>query len=179
MPMHRPDRSKPILLLEELLDGYHAQLELYRRWLALSQQARARVDDAELDDFLRLHGEKDEIGRELRAHEEKLQRTRELLRSELQLQRFTITALEQATVRVPDAVAFSKLLTDFRELLEKLGAAMRELESLEQDTEQRLRRRLRNLRGELKDVHSTRRATRAYTYPDPASGEARFIDHKG
>lgn len=178
-PTNGSERSKSLLLLQELLSGYHDQLEHYRRWLNLAQQAKARVEDAELDEFLRLHGEKDEVSRRLRAHDKQLQQVREGLMAELRLERFTLTALEQAAARTPDAAVFSDLLTDFRELLGKLGAAMRDVELTERDTENRLRCRLESLRGGLKDVRTTRRATRAYNHPDPDSREARFIDHKG
>lgn len=173
------DTNGAVALLQQLVDGYQTQLKAYRRWLELAQQARVRVDDDDLDEFLRLHGEKDEVAGQLRLHEEQLRVQREHLRTQLELEQFTLSELERAQSRVQDPDAFKAVLDEFREMLDHLGAVMRDLEPVERETENRLRRRLRSLRGELKDVHSTRRATRAYNHPDPESKEARFIDHKG
>lgn len=173
------DKSRAVVLFQDLLDGYYNQLDDYRQWLALAQQANARVDDDELDEFLRLHGEKDEVAQRLREHEEQLRAKREQLCAELQIGQFTLTELERAKSRVADPDAFLSVLNEFNELLARLGAVMRDLEPVERETERRLRGRLHSLRGELKDVHSTRHATRAYNNFDPDSREARFIDHKG
>lgn len=177
--MTASDRNSAVVLLRELVDGYQVQLNAYRRWLELAQQARARVDDDDLDEFLRLHGEKDDTARQLREHEEQLRDKREQLRALLGLQQFTLSELERAQSGVSDPEAFETALNEFRDLLDRLGAVMRSLEPVERETETRLRRRLRSLSGEIKDVHSTRRATRAYNHSDPDSKEARFIDHKG
>lgn len=173
------DGPGPIALLHELVEGYQSQLEQYRRWLALAQQARARVDDDDLSVFLQLHGEKEEIARRLHDFEEQLRARRETLRQQLQLERFTLSELEQARSRVAEPEAFDAALSRFRDLLAHLGAVMRDLEPVERDTENRLRQRLRGLRSQLKDVDSAKRATRAYIQPRPDDKEARFIDHKG
>lgn len=173
------DGPSPAELLRELVEGYRHQLEGYRRWLTLAHRARARVDDEELDEFLRLHGEKEAVARNLQEQEEQLRARRETLRVRLQLEQFTLTELERARSRVDDPEAFEAALTEFRELLTSLGAVMRDLEPVERDTENRLRHRLRALRGELTDVHSARRASRVYNQPHPDDKEARFIDHKG
>lgn len=179
MPAMAREAKSAVMLLQELIDGYTVQLEYYRHWLALAQKARAHVDDDDLDEFLQLHGEKEDVTRRLREQEERLQAGRDALQEELELERFTLDELERAQVRVPDADAFGAALHEFAELLARLGAVMRDLERVERETETRLRRRLSSLRSEIKDVHSTRRATRAYIDADPDAKEARFIDHKG
>lgn len=179
MPATKSDGTTPVTLLHQLVAGYETQLDDYRRWLTLAEQARARVDDEELDEFLRLHGEKEDVARKLQEQEEQLRAQRETLRTQLKLEQFTLTELERAQPEVDDPTSFATALEQLRDLLDRLGAVMRNLEPVERDTETRLRQRLSGLRGELKDVHSTKRATRAYNQPGPDEKEARFIDHKG
>lgn len=179
MPSSKPDTGKAVSLLQELVSGYAAHLEYYKNWLSLARQARARVDDADLDEFLRVHGEKEDVARRLREHELELKAGRDALREELGLEQFTLSELERARPGLPDADAFGAVLGEFRDLLTRLGAVMRDLEQVERDTESRLRRRLGALRGEIKGVHSVRRAAHAYHRADPDAKEARFIDHKG
>lgn len=179
MAAKAPDGPGPVARLQDLVAGYQAQLEQYRRWLALAQQARARVDDEDLDEFLRLHGEKEEVARQLQAQEEQLRAQREALRVDLRLEQFTLSELERACTRVDDPDAFATVLAHFRDLLAHLRAVMQELEPVERETENRLRQRLRALRAQLKDVDSAKRAARAYAQPRPNDTEARFIDQKG
>lgn len=179
MPATKADGTNSVALLQQLVIAYEEQLDGYRRWLTLAEQARARVDDEELDEFLRLHGEKEGVAQQLQEREEQLRAQRETLRTHLRLEQFSLTELQRAQSDVEDPDAFAAVLEQFRDLLERLGAVMRSLEPVERDTETRLRQRLSGLRGELKDVHSTKRATRAYHQPNPDEIEARFIDHKG
>lgn len=165
-------------LLKQLVSEYELQLEHYEEWLRLARQVQARLDDEELDAFLRLHRAKNAVTEKLQKREGPLKSQRDDLAARLGVDDFTMTALEQAAATQND-VQFNEALVQWRRLLARLNAVMDELQRVERETERRLRARLRSLHGDISGVKTTRHAARAYDGAAPGADEAQFIDHKG
>ncbi|MBO8142021.1 MAG: flagellar export chaperone FlgN [Firmicutes bacterium] len=170
--------EEAVSALEQLVAGYTGQLEGYREWLALARRAQERLDQGDLDGFLRLHAEKDEVAARVRELEQRVRECRERLGQALGSPDLTLQDLARAQSKWSEP-AVDEAVAELRSLLADLEAVIRELEQVEASTERQLRERLRGLRRELTETRTTRRAVRSYRQPALEPGESRFIDRKG
>jgi len=162
-----------------MVAAYAAQLDAYREWLALARQAQERLRSDDLDEFLRLHAQKEALTGRLHAMDRQVQECRRGLGAYVGNSEPTLEHLRAAVGQLQDA-AFAEAVADLPRVLDQLRAVMQELQAVEADTEQLLRKRLQGLRADITQTQAARRATRAYGQPDPVSErEPRFIDHQG
>lgn len=171
--------ERPGRLLGDLASDYRKHLDQYETWLSLARRANAKLDEGEIDEFLQIHEEKQRISEGLREEESRLRNHRDAVQRKFGLARFTVRELEGAENLFDDEGTFALALADWRDLLDELSRAMREVAKAEKQTEQKLQRHLGSLSGAMSEARSTRRAVKEYNRPDADEHEARFIDRRG
>src|SRR5690606_6723267 len=93
-------------LAADLVAAYAAQLEAYREWLALARRAQQHLQSEDLDEFLRVHANKEAITGRLQDMEQRVQACRRGLAAFVGTKEPTLSQLQQAVGRVADP-AFS------------------------------------------------------------------------
>lgn len=176
--MTHPPADGPEGLLEELTSSYRGHLRVYERWLHVAEQAVARLDAGELEQFLQVHEQKQLIADGLREQEVPLRHQRDHIAQHLQLEQFTVNELLTIAPSLPDKEAFIVAVQRWQKLLDDLSGVMQRVAKIERQIEVKLREHLRSLSDSVSDARTTRRAVRAYHHV-PEGDDARFIDRKG